>query len=77
MTETTNFRQYVGVKFNPSDSRTYTYHNDGPPVAVGDEVIISTTRGDRTLPVVAVSTDEPPFLTKPIKAIKSEDLIDG
>lgn len=27
-------RQFVAVQFNPWDRRSYTYHNDGEPVAV-------------------------------------------
>lgn len=37
-------RQYVAVRFTPGDRRTYTYHNDGPPVAPGDTVTVATTR---------------------------------
>jgi hypothetical protein len=60
-------RQYVSVEFNPGDRRAYAYHNDGPPVAVGDQVIVETKRGDATVRVVAIVPDEPPFETKAIK----------
>lgn len=38
-------RQYLTAKFRPADKRAYTYHNDGPPVAIGDEVKLPSTRG--------------------------------
>ncbi|WP_374139444.1 hypothetical protein [Sphingomonas sp.] len=62
----TTARQYVAVKFNPWDRRTYTYHNDGEPVAVGDSVVVSTDRGPSTVTVEAVSDERPTFATKSI-----------
>jgi hypothetical protein len=38
-------RQYLTAKFRPADKRAYTYHNDGPPVAPGNEVKLPSTRG--------------------------------
>lgn len=60
--------QYVACKFRPEDRRSYTYHNDGEPVAVGDQVKIAG-RGDdgwQRVHVVAVSDEKPSFETKPI-----------
>ncbi len=37
-------RQYVAVKFHLTDRSTYTYHNDGEPVNVGDEVKVPDHR---------------------------------
>lgn len=60
--------QYVACKFRPEDKRSYTYFNDGEPVAVGDEVKIGgrTEEGWQRVHVVAVSDEKPPFETKPI-----------
>jgi hypothetical protein len=59
-------RQYVAVRFNPNDHRTYTYHHDGEPVAVGDDVKIADgDRWKRAL-VISIAEEEPPFPTKAI-----------
>ena len=39
-------RQYIGVRFSPDAGRVYTYHNDGSPVAPGDEVKLPGRSGD-------------------------------
>ncbi|MBA2684746.1 MAG: hypothetical protein H0U66_09670 [Gemmatimonadaceae bacterium] len=62
---TTN-RQFVAVQFNPWDRRTYTYHNDGEPVVVDDQVVVSTDRGPATVTVTSVTDRAPSFDTKPI-----------
>lgn len=61
-------RQYVACKFRPDDKRSYTYHNDGEPVAVGDEVKIAGRSDDgwQRVHVVAVGDEMPSFETKPI-----------
>lgn len=61
-------RQYVAVKFRPTDTRTYTYHNDGDPVSPGDEVKIKDRRGDgwSRVTVAEITDEKPPFETKPI-----------
>lgn len=61
-------RQYVAVKFRDSDSRAYSYHNDGEAVAQGELVKVPARDGDGWVraKVVAVSDAEPPFRTKPI-----------
>lgn len=61
-------RQYVVCKFRREDRRTYTYHNDGEPVAVGDAVKVEDRSGDgwKRVEVFAIADSEPPFATKPI-----------
>lgn len=61
-------RQYVACKFRPDDKRSYTYHNDGEPVAVGDEVKIAGRSDDgwQRVYVAAVGDEMPSFETKPI-----------
>ena len=61
-------RQYVACKFRPDDRRSYTYHNDGEPVAAGDQVKIAGREEDgwQRVHVVSVSDEEPSFPTKPI-----------
>jgi hypothetical protein len=60
--------QYVACKFRASDARTYTYHNDGEPVAPGDFVKVADARSDgwKRVEVVSVSDAAPSFPTKPI-----------
>lgn len=65
MTELTR-RQFVVCRFKPWDQRTYTYHNDGEPVAAGDSVMVETKKGLATVEVMSVTADEPPFETKAI-----------
>lgn len=64
-------RQYVAVKFREGDTRTYTYHNDGAPVAAGDEVKVDDARSDgwKRVFVVSVDSAKPTFATKPILGI--------
>lgn len=60
--------QYVACKYREADKRSYTFHNDGEPVAVGDQVKIAG-RGDdgwQRVFVAAVSDEKPAFDTKPI-----------
>ncbi len=53
--------QFVAVKFNPWDRRTYTYHHDGEPVAVGDTVeVVTPMEGPKSVPVKSVSDQTPP-----------------
>jgi hypothetical protein len=66
-------RQYVAVKFGSSQKGTYTYHNDGPPVRVGDTVEVPTKRGAAKVKVVALSDMEPAFPTKSIEPSRFTD----
>lgn len=59
-------RQFVACKFREGDTRTYTYHHDGEPLDIGDRVVVTTNRGPSTVIVAAISTEQPPFETKPI-----------
>jgi hypothetical protein len=59
--------QYVAAKFRPTDKRTYTYANDGDPVAVGDKVKVPDPREDGWVAVEVVAiVDKPAFVCKPI-----------
>lgn len=65
----TNSRQFIACKFRPNDKREFTYHNDGPPVAVGDQVKVPDRSGDgwNAVTVSAVGVPEPTkFATKAI-----------
>ena len=76
-------RQFVAVRFRPGDRRTYTYHHDGPPVAIGEMVKIPGKRptdGWTALKVEAISYAEPPFETKAILGVvvpERKGLFDG
>lgn len=59
-------RQFVAVQFKAWDQRSYTYHNDGEPVAIGDQVVVTTAKGTQTVRVVALPTETPSFATKAI-----------
>lgn len=61
-------RQFVACKFRIADTRTFTYHNDGEPVAEGDHVLVPDRNGDgrKKVFVVSVSDEAPPFPTKPV-----------
>ena len=59
-------RQYVMIEFHPNDSRSYMYHNDGPPIANGERVEVDTKHGRQTVTVVGVGYPPPKFETKPI-----------
>lgn len=67
MTEEQN-RQYVAVKFRKGDSRSYTYHNDGNPVRIGDEVKVPDRELDswKRVEVVDLPAEKPQFETKAI-----------
>ena len=60
--------QYLACKFSPVDSRSYTYHNDGEPLAVGDMAKVADPRAPDVYKRVKVEAivDKPTFDTKPI-----------
>jgi hypothetical protein len=58
-------RQFLAVRFDGS-TRPYTYHNDGPPCAVGDRVRVKTGRTKPVTVTVAGILRRPGFATKPI-----------
>lgn len=57
-------RQFVKCAFDGSD-RLYTYHNDGPPAAVGERGTVDTKKGRASVTVMDVTDEAPPFETKP------------
>ncbi len=78
-------RQYIEVRFGGPGSRRYTYHSDGPPLAVGDSVDVlvgkPNARGYRRrskAKIAALVDDPPPFRTKPacVPVDPDADLID-
>ena len=59
--------QYVACRFSPMDSRRYTYHNDGEPLAVGDFVKVAARGSDtRRVEVMEIISTPPKFDTKPV-----------
>jgi hypothetical protein len=78
-------RQYATCTFRKGDSRSYTYHNDGDPVAIGDEVKVEDPRSTdgiwKRVYVVGVDHPKPSFPTKPILGIAppvpAKDLLEG
>ena len=72
-------RQYVAVRFGPLDQRSYTYHHDGEPLAVGDMCLVETKRGTAKVEVVHLPDEPPPFETKaiigraPVEALNSSE----
>lgn len=60
--------QYVACKFRSEDKRTYTYHNDGEPLVIGDAVKVADRSGDgwMRVEVVSIADEAPSFPTKPI-----------
>ena len=63
------WRQFVAVRFKPGATKVYTYHNDGPPLAVGDRPAVDEARGDgwQRVEVAAIVDGPPDFPTKGIR----------
>jgi hypothetical protein len=59
-------RQFVAVHFNAGDKTSYTYHNDGEPVAVDDRVRVPGRKGGERVVTVVELVKAPPFVTKAI-----------
>lgn len=69
-------RQFIAVQFRSGDKRTYTYHNDGPPVGAGQQVKVPDRSGDgRTrATVVEIGVPAPTkFATKGILGLIETD----
>lgn len=68
-------RQFVIVKFRITDTRTYTYANDGEPVNDGDVVRVADARADgwKKVYVVSVTDEAPAFECKPILGLHVEE----
>ena len=60
-------RQFLTASFQ-SGGMPYTYHNDGPPVAAGDRVLVNGRggKGTRTVTVQEIEVPKPSFETKAI-----------
>ncbi len=67
--------RYYGCKFRAEDRRAYTYHYDGPALAIGAEVKVADKDGEGWVRVTVESaTDEkPPFATKPILGLAPKE----
>jgi hypothetical protein len=64
---------FIAVKFNPNDSRSYTYTYEGSEqIEPGDFVVVETREGRKAVEVAAVDVAEPAFRCKPISAILIE-----
>jgi hypothetical protein len=62
-------RQFVACKFRPTDTRTFTYFNDGEPLAVGNLVKVPDARSDgwKRVEVAEIDVPEPTqFACKPV-----------
>ena len=60
-------RQFIECRFRPGDVRSYAYHWDGEPCALGDFVEVETRGGAKArVEVIALLDKAPPFATKPI-----------
>lgn len=62
--------QHVECKF-PNSPKSYCYHWEGEPLAIGDKVDVFTERGDLTVEVVGIRDEAPEFQTKPIVRVIS------
>ena len=62
-------RQFVACKFRISDTRTFTYHNDGEQVADGDTVRVPDRSGEGWKKVYVVDANAPEPTAFPTKAI--------
>jgi hypothetical protein len=58
--------QFVSVQFQAWDRRSYTYHWEGEPLAIGDKVVVETKAGQVEVEVVTIRLDTPDFPTKPV-----------
>lgn len=60
-------RQFVTVKFNPWDRKSYTYHYDAGGLRAGDEVVVETKDGMVNAIVETAGVPQPTgYSTKPI-----------
>lgn len=63
--------QYVAIKFNDWDYRSYTYENPHKAVKVGDVVRVNTDDGVKAVKVVSIVKTPPKFKCKQI--VKPEE----
>lgn len=68
-------RQFVRCVFRETDLRSFTYHNDAEPVAVGDVVRVPNKDGIgwKKVFVVGLTDEKPSFPTKSIIGPHVED----
>jgi hypothetical protein len=59
-------RQLVACTFKPNEGRSYTYHNDGETLAIGDKVEVESRHGIAIVHVCEIDVEKPDFDTKPI-----------
>lgn len=64
-------RQFVSVKFRPGDTRSFTYVNDGDPVAIGDEVKVPDRHGDGWNRVTVCDLPPGPPNNFPVEKLKA------
>lgn len=68
-------RQYVAVKFRASDTKTWTYHWDGPGfIACGDVVKVPDRFGNgwQRATVHGITDETPAFKTKAVLGLVSD-----
>jgi hypothetical protein len=64
---------FVAVKFNPADTRHYTYvYRGAVEISPGDFVVVMTREGRKAVEVSAVYVPPPAFECKEIVAILTE-----
>ncbi len=71
--------QFCKCTFRDGDVRSYTYANDGEPVAPGDLVSVADSRDPdswKRVRVVEVSDEAPPFACKPVLGRVEDDTTD-
>ena len=63
--------QYLACKFSPGLAVTYTYRNDGPDAAPGDQVLVAMRGCEKKLYVDSIVPEpvNPPFEIKAILSI--------
>ena len=64
---------FVAVKFNPADTRHYTYEYEGvEQIEPGDFVVVETRDGRKAVEVVDADVPRPSFSCKAISAVLRE-----
>lgn len=70
-------RQYISCGFRPDATKGYTYHNDGPPVAPGDRVVVESRNGGESKVTVLAVVDQPDIETNGILRLAEEPAPDA
>ena len=58
--------QFVNCGFTPGTRRLYAYRNDGEPLQPGDFVKVEGKGADKTIEVVEILDEAPPFECKAV-----------